>query len=174
MIAHLENLGTVHGPAHPDVSRHGHPQSSLLLPEQTKRKVFTLGVHDGTAPASIALLDLCAFPGNAVASGSPIIIAPASVTDLAVEEDFLDGGNNNEANPRGSLVSGSRDGKNKHLFVAEPMGPDLMTKVPDVQVCMFIAVSRCRPTLTILRSPSALVTRQDVVLKPMLGLWCLQ
>lgn len=173
MLSHSENPGTVYGPAHPDVSRHGHLQSSRPLPQQTKRKVFTLGVHDGPAPASIALLDLCAFPGNTVASGSPIIIAPASVTDPAVEEDILDG-NNSEANPRGSLISGSGDGKNKHLFVAEPMGPDLITKIPDVQVCMFIAVSRCRPTLTLLRSPSAPVTRQDVVLKLMLGLWCLQ
>ncbi|KAI4098505.1 MAG: hypothetical protein LQ339_006383 [Xanthoria mediterranea] len=133
MLSHSENLGTVHGPPHPDVSRHGHLQSSRPLPEQTKRKVFTLGVHDGPAPASIALLDLCAFPGNTVASGSLIIIAPASVTDLAVEDDILDG-NNNEANPRGSLVPGSRDGKNEHLFVAEPMGPDLITKIPDVQI----------------------------------------
>ncbi|KAL8995028.1 MAG: hypothetical protein Q9169_005154 [Polycauliona sp. 2 TL-2023] len=98
----------------------------------THRKVFTLGVHDGSATASIALLDLSAFPQDDIAKGCPIVIAPASEADLAVEESSFEG--SNDVTPRGSLVSSLRDGKRKHLFIVDPMDPDSISKNPGVQM----------------------------------------
>lgn len=182
MLSHSENQSAAHGPTRysslrqvtstneqpdTDLSKHGHLQSSLWdntlqLTDQPNRKVFTLGVHDGFSTASIALFDLSAFPRNSIGSGSPITIAPASEIDLAIEEDSPSG--NVEFTSRGSLVSERRDGKSKYLFVAEPMDPDMITKSPGVQVCIFSAVSWCYlSTLILLRSPSAPATRQGVV-----------
>ncbi|KAL8847154.1 MAG: hypothetical protein Q9221_007784 [Calogaya cf. arnoldii] len=152
MLSHSENQSTAHGPTRysslrhvtstneqpdSDVSGYGDSQTPASdqppqLSDQISRKFFTLGVHDGPSTPSTALLDLRAFAGKGIGGGIPIIIAPASEAGLAVEEESMNA--INEVTPQGSLGSELRNGKSKHLFVAEPMDPDMISKNPGVQI----------------------------------------
>ena len=180
MLSHSENQSTAHGPTRysslrhvtstneqpdSDVSGYGDSQTPASdqppqLSDQISRKFFTLGVHDGPSTPSTALLDLRAFAGKGIGGGIPIIIAPASEAGLAVEEESMNA--INEVTPQGSLGSEPRNGKSKHLFVAEPMDPDMINKNPGVQVCIFIVVSTFHGSTLILLDLHQLRRRNKV------------
>ena len=152
MLSHSENQSSAHGSIrhssihhvtstdeHNDTNlpKYGHLQPSVSdnnsgLPNGFDRKVLKLGIYDGPSAASTALLDLSAFPGTSIARGSPIIIAPAKNADPATEEDSLEA--ISELASRGSPHSNLCEGKTIHLFVAEPMDPEMMAKSPRTQV----------------------------------------
>ena len=155
----IQSIAHIHGPTrnsslrqvtstyeHPDtaVSKSTELQQSapLKLQQQSHqtlfRKALTLGVHDGSPTGSIALLDLNAFSGTNISSGTPITIEAASEAAFAAEDGILDG--DEELTSRGPAVPNLRNGRSKHLFLAEPMDPDMITKSSDIQVCTSLAV----------------------------------
>lgn len=156
MLAHSENQSSAQGSMrysalrqvtstdeHNDtnLSKHGHLQPSISdnysgLTNQFDRKLFKLGIHDGSSATSTALLDISAFPGTSIARGSPIIIAPAKNADPATEEDSLDA--INELASRDSPHSDLSEGKSRHLFVAEPMDSETTANSPRAQVGTFL------------------------------------
>ncbi|KAL8912496.1 MAG: hypothetical protein Q9171_002509 [Xanthocarpia ochracea] len=149
----IQSIAHLHGPTRNSslrqvTSTYEHPdtavskstelrQSASLKPQQQPhqtlfRNVLTLGVHDGSPTGSIALLDLIAFSGTNLSSGSPITIEVASEAAFAAEDGILDG--DEELTSRRLAVPNSLNCRSKHLFLAEPMDPDMITKTSDMQI----------------------------------------
>ncbi|KAL8951907.1 MAG: hypothetical protein Q9222_002152 [Ikaeria aurantiellina] len=101
------------------------------LPAIAKR-IFSLGIHDGTSTNSSALLheniftDGCILPGNLIA-----VEVMHDDNDLAKQQSHDD---TRKVYMKGSPEKTWSGGTRKHLFIAEPMNPDTMAKNPAVQI----------------------------------------
>lgn len=94
----------------------------------TPRDRVTLGIHDGFAMGSSALLNPSAFPQGDISPGTLITIRHASETDPAGNGQRHRDGTNT------SYTQEATKGIGGHLFVAESMTADMTAKSSGVQV----------------------------------------
>ncbi|KAL8709911.1 MAG: hypothetical protein Q9220_005361 [cf. Caloplaca sp. 1 TL-2023] len=105
------------------------PAASIAANPQ---RIFSLGIHDGTSANLGALLHESIFADGSFLPGSLVAIAVTrSGSEFAHRESHDDAKN---AQVQGSPEQAPSSGTRKHLFIAQPMNPDIMAKNPSVQI----------------------------------------
>ncbi|KAL8800325.1 MAG: hypothetical protein Q9182_005252 [Xanthomendoza sp. 2 TL-2023] len=132
----LRQVTSTDEPTDPDLAQHATPsRPPTVAPQLTSptvvQKVLTLGLLDGSMTISAALVDFNVFPKGTISKGSPVAISTASETDLPAHLEFPVGKDNDSLQRK--TIPRFGNGSTRHLFVAEPAGPDVTAKYPGVQ-----------------------------------------